>query len=275
FGVVGIATAQAQTPEISRGLLWLQGQVQADGSLAGEATSAATALQNRAETAQTLKALAVLPANLADAIAGEPDDNTEYLARRVVSLALAGRDTSTLLTALAARQNADGGFGGGTGYESNPLDTAWALIALRPAGTPASVSQALGYLGMAQAFDGSYSAPGRPDVETTAVAVLAQAIYASQFNSFAAIARAVPYLVHERDISLGGAVATGYIILDPTTGAGAYKVNAGENGAFIVTFLFVCLAFAVLVSAFTAARFLVGLSMIVLGWEFVKTMRIL
>jgi hypothetical protein len=201
FGIAGTTTARAQTltPEVSRGLIWLQGQVQPDGSLSGEATSVATGLQNRAETAQTLKALAVLPANLTDAIAGEPDDNTEYLARRIVSLALAGRDASTLLTALAARQNADGGFGGGAGYDSNALDTAWALIALRSASPPAAVTQALGYLGLAQAFDGSYSAPGRPDVETTAVAVLAQAIYASQFNSFAAISRAVPYLLAQQD----------------------------------------------------------------------------
>jgi hypothetical protein len=192
------AHAEGFSLEVTRGLTWLQGQVQADGSLANEAGSAATGLQSRAEAAQTLKLLSVLPAKLADAIAGDTEDNTEYLARRAVALALAGRDTSALLAALSARQNADGGFGGGPGYDSNALDTAWVLIALRSASVPTSVTQALGYLGLAQGFDGSYSAPGRPDVETTAIAVLAQAVYASQFNSFAAIARAVPYLLSQQ-----------------------------------------------------------------------------
>ena len=94
FGVLWAATAhtQALTPEISRGLLWLQNQVQLDGTLANDGSSIATALQNRTEAAQTLKTLSTLPANLADAIAAETEDNTEYLARRIVSVALAGRD---------------------------------------------------------------------------------------------------------------------------------------------------------------------------------------
>src|SRR5260221_8408460 len=191
------AHAQSLSPEVSRGLAWLQGQVQANGSLANEASSVATGLQSRAEAAQTFKLLSTIPVSLTDAIAGEPDDNTEYLARRIASLALAGRDSATLLSALAARQNSDGGFGGGPGYDSNALDTAWALIALRSSAS-LGAAQALGYLGTAQAFDGSYSAPGRPDIETTAVAVLALGLYASQFDSFAAVARAVPYLLAQQ-----------------------------------------------------------------------------
>ncbi|HZF19216.1 MAG TPA: carboxypeptidase regulatory-like domain-containing protein, partial [Burkholderiales bacterium] len=200
FGLLHGAAASAQglAPEVSRGLAWLQGQVRADGSLANEGSSVATGLQSRAEAAQTFKLLSAIPVSLTDAIAGETDDNTEYLARGIVSLALAGRDPSTLLAALAARQNSDGGFGGGPGFDSNALDTAWALIALRSSASLGVVPQALGYLGLAQAFDGSYSAPGRPDIEATAVAVLALGLYASQFDSFAAIARAVPYLLSQQ-----------------------------------------------------------------------------
>src|SRR5258708_21190603 len=126
---VATARAQSLSPEVSRGLAWLQGQVQADGTLANESSSIATALQNRAEAAQTFKALSAIPVGLTDAIAGETDDNTEYLARRIVSLALAGRDPSTLLAALAARHNSDGGFAGRLGYHSNALDTASSLLA--------------------------------------------------------------------------------------------------------------------------------------------------
>ena len=169
-----------------------------DGTLENEGVSIATAFQSRTEAAQTLKVLSTLPANLADAIAVETEGNTEYLARRIASLALAGRDASALVSALSARQNPDGGFGGEPGYDSNALDTGWALIALKSAKAFAPVSPALGYLIFAQASDGSYSAAGRPDVEATAIAVLALGLYASQFESFAAISRAVPYLITQQ-----------------------------------------------------------------------------
>src|SRR5207247_2479030 len=94
-----------ETDRVSSGLSWLQNQVQLDGTLANEGTSIATALQNRAEVAQTFKTLSALPANLTDVIASETEDNTEYLARRIVSLTLAGRDASALVTVLSARQN--------------------------------------------------------------------------------------------------------------------------------------------------------------------------
>ena len=200
FGLLWAATAQTQalSPEVSRGLSWLQSQVQVDGTLANEGTSIATALQNRAEAAQTFKTLSALPANLTDVIASETEDNTEYLARRIVSLTLAGRDASALVTVLSARQNPDGGFGGGPGYDSNALDTAWALIAFKSANAIAPLSPALGYLASAQASDGSYSAPGRPDVETTAIVVFALRVYASQFGTNAEIQRAVPYLLSQQ-----------------------------------------------------------------------------
>ncbi|HYQ95105.1 MAG TPA: carboxypeptidase regulatory-like domain-containing protein, partial [Burkholderiales bacterium] len=201
FGLWYAATAhgQALSPEVSRGLSWLQSRVQSSGTLANEGSSIATVLQNRAEVAQTLKTLSALPASLADAIAGESEGNTEYLARRIVSLALAGRDVSALVTALSAHQNLDGGFGGGAGYDSNPLETAWALIAFKSANAIAPVLPALGYLTSAQASDGSYSAPGRPDVESTAIAVLAQRLYASEFNNaITTIQRAVAYLLAQQ-----------------------------------------------------------------------------
>jgi len=201
FGLwyAAMAHAQALSPEVSRGLSWLQSRVQSSGTLANEGSSIATALQNRAEVAQTLKTLSTLPASLTDAIASETEGNTEYLARRVASLALAGRDVSALVTALSAHQNLDGGFGGGAGYDSNALETAWALIAFKSANAIAPVLPALGYLTSAQTSDGSYSAPGRPDVESTAIAVLAQRLYASEFNNvITTIQRAVVYLLAQQ-----------------------------------------------------------------------------
>src|SRR6266545_1820027 len=129
---LGSAPAQAQglSAEVSRGLAWLQGQIQANGSLANEASSVATALQNRSETAQALAALATFPPNLADALASESDGNTEYLARQAISLIAAGRDASAQIGLILLRRNSDRGFGGGSGFASNPLHTAWAVLAL-------------------------------------------------------------------------------------------------------------------------------------------------
>ena len=130
----------APSAEVTKGTVWLQNQVQADGSLTGDATSLATALQARAETLVTLKLLATIPSQLADNIGNENEDNTEYLSRRIVAASLALRPTSSLITQLNARQNVDGGVGGAASYESSVLDTAYALIAYSIAGQGASTS---------------------------------------------------------------------------------------------------------------------------------------
>ena len=180
FGLLYAATASAQSlsPEVSRGLAWLQSQVQANGSLANEASSVATALQDRSETAQALAALATLPSNLADAIASESDGNTEYLARQAIASIAAGRDASAQINLLLLRRNSDRGFGGGPGFESNPLDTAWAVLALARAGQGAGMpaQDARAYLMASLQSDGGVSAGD----DVTRIEYSAAALYALQ-----------------------------------------------------------------------------------------------
>src|SRR5688572_16656004 len=142
FFLASLAHAQV-TPEITRGVQWLTGQVQPSGALANEAASIAASFQVRTEAAETLKLFATIPPSLAGAIAAETDSSTEYLSRKSVSVLLAAGDASAALNALIARQNGDGGFGGQSGYESNPLDTAFALIAFKAANQAAPVAKAL------------------------------------------------------------------------------------------------------------------------------------
>ena len=80
-----------------RGVQWLSNQVQADGSLSSEALSIATPVLARAELLQTLKLLAAVPAALSNSIAAEQDNNTEYLARMIISRATMGADVSLLI----------------------------------------------------------------------------------------------------------------------------------------------------------------------------------
>ncbi|HWM43540.1 MAG TPA: carboxypeptidase regulatory-like domain-containing protein [Burkholderiales bacterium] len=170
------ARAQGISPEVSRGLSWLQGQVQANGSLANEATSLATPLQNRSEAAQALAVLASVPPSLSDAIAAEPDANTEYLARRAIALIAAGRDAAPQINLLLLRRNADRGFGGGPGFESNPLDTAWTVLALARAGQGAGAvaRDARAYLMANMQADGGITAPNDlARIEYSALALFA------------------------------------------------------------------------------------------------------
>ncbi|ETW93393.1 MAG: hypothetical protein ETSY2_51470, partial [Candidatus Entotheonella gemina] len=44
-------------------------------------------------------------------------------------------------------------------------------------------------------------------------------------------------IVSQNNISLGGWTGVGYIIIDPHTGSGAYKISGGANGAFFIGIL--------------------------------------
>ncbi len=171
-GAVGAQTSQP----LARGLAWLQAQVASDGSLQNEAASGALPLQARSETARTLKQLASLPAALADAIAANAEDNTEFLARQAVSQVQAGRSAATLLAALGARQNSDGGFGGAPGFASNALDTAWTMLAFSAGGYAdgAARGRAASYLVSQQDAFGSFGvSPGQPSAYVSALALMA------------------------------------------------------------------------------------------------------
>lgn len=50
--------------------------------------------------------------------------------------------------------------------------------------------------------------------------------------------------VHEDPVSISGWVGTGYIIHDPNTGSGAYKISGGANGGFLVFLLILVFLFA-------------------------------
>jgi len=199
------AAQAASSPEIQKGLAWLQSQVQADGSLAGESASLATPTQGRTETLTSLKLLATLPTPLVDAILANTADNTEYLARRIISSNLAGQNADADVTTLLARQNADGGFSCDSGFDSNPLDTAWALLALKALNVSAPVSGALNYLQSAQSIDGSFRIADRSDIYTSALALQALAAYSSQYALNANIQAAVSYLQAQQSATGGWA----------------------------------------------------------------------
>lgn len=176
-----LVTTSAQgaglSPEVQKGLTWLQAQVQTDGSLVSEQSSIATPLQARSEAAVTLAQLAALPPQLASLIAADSDQTIEALARRAIAAGANASDGSALIATLLTLQNDDGGFGGDAGYQSNALDTALALIALdaqRAYGTSAdSVSRALAYLAQSRTTGGGWGVQEQARRYVTALVLLA------------------------------------------------------------------------------------------------------
>lgn len=188
-GTVQAATA-ASSPEVVKGLAWLQGQVQPTGALANEAISIATPIQNRSEALQALKLLATIPVALTDQLAANTEDNTEYLSRRAVTLSLAGRDASAITALLVARQNLDGGFGGAKGVESNAQDTAWVMLAMSQnalSATPVAQTARSFLLGNIQPDGGVGVGSDSARISANALALLALQMFPSDLNTATAL----------------------------------------------------------------------------------------
>jgi hypothetical protein len=65
-----------------------------------------------------------------------------------------------------------------------------------------------------------------------------------------ALAAGLEVTVHQSAISAYGWTGSGYILIDPETGAGAYKISGGANGAFLVA-LYISVLIAILSVALT------------------------
>ncbi len=61
--------------------------------------------------------------------------------------------------------------------------------------------------------------------------------------------------VHESPVAFAGTTMVGYILLDPETGAGAYKIGTGENGGIILSIFNGMLGFTALIFTVPLALF--------------------
>lgn len=185
---VGMSAQAATTPEIARGLTWLQAQVAGDGSITSESTSMALPTQVQPEVAATLATLAgpssVPSALLARLNVQSPDDGTEILARRLLGLRYAGTDAALLKAQLARRQTPDGGFAPAEGFQSQTTDSLLGLHALVAGGTFAGGVQAYAFVYASQQADGGLQGDSATlRVSNTAAAVLALQYAAGDLKS--------------------------------------------------------------------------------------------
>ncbi len=204
----GLSHAQATlTPDMQRGLAWLQTQVQASGDVNAPAPPAiilARPTQTQSEVVLTLKALTnVVPTAVNTSLQAVREPGTETLARQVLAAGVTGGNVDAALSTLASFQNADGGFGGAAGYTSNALDTAYALQALhaKPSQYASAAQAGLDYLAKAT--------PAGPDpvlgvneqnhVFAAANMMLAANAWRGQFSAAAVSTLAKTWLLTQRN----------------------------------------------------------------------------
>ena len=198
------AVAQSLPPALANGVAWLRGEVQVSGALQNESTSIGAPLQAREESEFTLQVLDSAPSALVAKVAADTQATTEFAARRLIGAASANLAANADLSALLATQNSDGGWGINPSYQSNPLDTALALQALRAADAAAAaqVDAAVAFLARTKLSDGGWGVSDRSSVYVTSHVLLAAQSWAAQNVAGAGIvADAGAWLVGARDAS--------------------------------------------------------------------------
>lgn len=147
-----------------------------------------------------------------------PTFSLEHLGRRIELLSKAGRDilTSKKFDYLLAHQNPDGGFGAIVDTPSSPLDTTFAIIAVKAAGytDPTVAERAISYLASRQNPDGGFGFFQNSDsnIYMTSQALLAIGTEDTAYP--AARANAVSYLLAGRNTDGGFGRADISTILD-------------------------------------------------------------
>lgn len=229
-------------PSIDEGVTWLKGRQQTDGTWSDSPQTASR------DTAEATTALHLFAGNEAEVdkasgwLANGTEVSTDYLARRVESLARAGRDTSALVPELLDRQNPDGGWGGGRNYVSNPTDTALALKALAETGFVGRwvLDPAVEYLKTGQNADGGWSGQGTTSlIQTTANTLLAFNAYAGIYDFTEPGAKAVAFLQARQnpDGGFGNSPSTVYdsaAAVLALTASGSAKESASRGVGYLL-----------------------------------------
>jgi len=177
-----------------------------DGSFGNSSASLATPVQT---TAEVLWAYEILEAQSEPLflpalgyINSDAEQNTEFLARKIIVGVSAGVDVSVFIAALVANQNVDGSFGDQPGYNGSALDTAYALQALGLVGYNAGavIPAGVGYLLARQDPSGGWSdGANDPSVFTTTDAVRALVRYRTVYQGVeSALTNAGSYLLSKR-----------------------------------------------------------------------------
>jgi large repetitive protein len=178
-------TIRTLPPSIEAGVTWLMGTQLVDGNWQDIQQ---TNVRDTSEVVNIIGKFDIATQNYASGLKwlnNMAPGNTDYLARKIYTLASSGQDTAAFVTDLIALQNSDGGWGSDKGYSSNAVDTALALRALSAAGVSNQevVSKAINYLKSTQNSDGGWgAADGISAIEVTANALSALNKYSGGYQ---------------------------------------------------------------------------------------------
>lgn len=73
---------------------------------------------------------------------------------------------------------------------------------------------------------------------------------------------------HDRPVNFAGGTNTGYILIDPETGAGAYLIAGGENGGFLVALVITILAVLASLALISGGFVVAGIALFL--WEIIN-----
>jgi Tol biopolymer transport system component/flagellar hook assembly protein FlgD len=190
-------TPRTLPPSLDAGVKWLMGAQQYDGNWMDIQQ---TTVRDTAEVVNIIGKFDISQKNYASGLQwlnNAAPGNTDYLARKIITFANAGQDSSSLAVELIALQNSDGGWGSAGGYTSNAVDTALALRALAIAGNTNqdAISKAVNYLKTRQNSDGGWGAgDGVSIIEVTANALSALNKYRNNYQLTDSITKGLTYL---------------------------------------------------------------------------------
>lgn len=190
-----------------------------------------TRIRDTAVVTAALDGTGQIPAKVSAAkewLRQQPISNTDYLARRVMAMNAAYMPAD--LATLAARQNADGGWGPAQGYLSTPLDTALAVQAFMvdtdTARKALVQSRARTWLLTLQNADGGWSptAGGASRIATTVQVI--RAVYSQ--NVTESLVRAARFLANRQNLDGGFGDSTSTV--HDTASALLAVVQTGQAG---------------------------------------------
>lgn len=171
--------AAAQDAAVTSGATYLKNQQKQDGSWSDKPRQ----LFDTVEAANTLKVTGQFPESFSSAVefvAGFQAKGTDATARKLLVLALGGKELSATKSELLAKQQAGGGWGSERGQRGTPIDTAIALRGLIHPVTfdAASYRAAVDDLVLRQLASGAWAlqegGPGNLFVTALAVAFIAE-----------------------------------------------------------------------------------------------------
>src|SRR5215471_18937505 len=228
----------SQPMQITNGITYLKSTQNIDGSWGGNATSLNAPFPTTATVLEALHAIEPSTSsnqtNAIQFLSAQAVDVNPFMAARITALAGSGNSTTSDVNALLAAENADGGWGTADVFQSDNLDTSFALLGLS-AGKPniSVVYQAVFYLINRQNTDGGWPLTQGEDSQIYYTAMALQALNAARLPYSTSLSQnsAVSYLRSQQnaDGGYGAPVSTPFetaVTLIAIIGTGQQLTNA-------------------------------------------------